>query len=101
VAEEKKQTDKKNAARGKAKPTSKTFERLKSLAGDWVNAKDAKDPKAPVAISLRVIAGGSAILEREFPGTPNEMVTVYHRDGDKVLMTHYCVLGNQPQMRVV
>ncbi len=100
VAAEEKKTDKKVAGNGKGKTKSATFERLKSLAGDWVHAKEAKNPKAAVAISLRIIAGGSAIVEREFPGSPMEMVTVYHRDGDKVLMTHYCMLGNQPQMQV-
>ena len=28
------------------------------------------------------------------------MVTLYHLDNDKVMMTHYCTLGNQPRMRV-
>jgi hypothetical protein len=27
------------------------------------------------------------------------MVSVYHRDGSSVLMTHYCSLGNQTRMR--
>jgi hypothetical protein len=27
------------------------------------------------------------------------MITVYHRDGSSLLMTHYCSLGNQTRMR--
>jgi len=27
------------------------------------------------------------------------MVTVYHADGDDVVLTHYCMEGNQPRMR--
>jgi len=27
------------------------------------------------------------------------MVTVYHPDGDSIMMTHYCAAGNQPRMR--
>lgn len=28
-----------------------------------------------------------------------EMLSVYHRDGDKLLMTHYCAAGNQPKFQ--
>ena len=27
------------------------------------------------------------------------MVTVYHRDVDQLMLTHYCHVGNQPRMR--
>jgi len=27
------------------------------------------------------------------------MVTVYHADGPDIVLTHYCVEGNQPRMR--
>ena len=28
-----------------------------------------------------------------------EMVSIYHLDGADLVMTHYCVLGNQPRMK--
>ena len=31
-------------------------------------------------------------------GTPMEMLTVYNMDGDDLVATHYCVLGNQPRL---
>ncbi|HEX4588687.1 MAG TPA: hypothetical protein VH120_02080, partial [Gemmataceae bacterium] len=34
-----------------------------------------------------------------FPGQPQEMVSVYNLDKGDVVMTHYCVLGNQPKMK--
>ena len=40
------------------------------------------------------------IIETHFPGTPVEMVSVYHDEGGKCVMTHYCMLGNQPRMKL-
>jgi len=77
------------------------FEALKKLAGDWVEiGKDGK-PTGTVVSSIRVTSGGSAVHETIFPGTEKEMVTVYHLDGADLVLTHYCMLGNQPRMRAV
>jgi len=32
---------------------------------------------------------------------PENMITMFHMDGDRLLMTHYCGAGNQPRMKVV
>ncbi len=37
--------------------------------------------------------------ETLFPGQPHEMVSLYTSEGPDLLMTHYCVLGNQPRMK--
>ena len=75
------------------------LDRMKKMAGTWVEAgKDGK-PTDKVVSVIRVIAGGSAVQETLFPGQPHEMVSVYHRDGADLVMTHYCVLGNQPRMK--
>lgn len=71
------------------------FEKIKSMAGQWVALKG--EQKGQVTFDVRVIAGGSAVVEREFPGTPQEMITVFHLDGDSVRVNHYCMLGNQPR----
>ena len=68
------------------------FAKIKSLSGDW-------EHRGRVALSVRVIAGGSAVVQREFPGSPMEMITVYHLDGDEVMLNHYCMLGNQPRLK--
>ncbi len=80
-------------------PKGPTLEWLKSMVGDWVQVD--KDGKATdvVMSKMRLTAGGSAILEILFPGTDHEMVSVYHQDGAKLMLTHYCVLGNQPTMQ--
>jgi len=82
-----------------APANAQRFEVLKKLAGDWVEAgKDGK-PTDKLVSSIRVTSRGTAIHETLFPGTENEMVTMYHLDGDNLVLTHYCKLGNQPRMR--
>jgi hypothetical protein len=84
------------------KPTADThpgFEKLKKLAGTWVEADKDGKPTDKVVSVIKVTAGGSAVQETLFPGQPQEMMSVYHRDGADLIMTHYCVLGNQPRMK--
>jgi hypothetical protein len=72
----------------------KSFDQLKSLAGSW----QGKNPQGrPVQVSYRVTAGGSALMS-EIEGEEN-MITMFHLDGDRLLMTHYCGAGNQPRMK--
>lgn len=48
---------------------------------------------------IKVTAGRSAVHETFFPGQPMEMVSIYHMSNGDLVMTHYCVLGNQPRMK--
>lgn len=82
-----------------AAPTNATFEKLKKLSGTWVAADENGNPTGEVVSVIRVTAGGSAVHETLFPGQPQEMISVYTPEGQSVLMTHYCVLGNQPRMK--
>ena len=84
---------------------SPEFERMKGLAGSWVVAEGMPMGKGAegkqemmVGTEYRVAANGSVVVERNFPGTPKEMISVYHDRGGKLSMTHYCAMGNQPQM---
>lgn len=71
-----------------------TWEKLKTLAGDW----EAETSTGKLQVSYKAVSGGTALMEtiRE---KDTEMVTLIHPDGDRVLLTHYCSLGNQPRMR--
>jgi hypothetical protein len=84
----------------KAKAAEAAFEQLKKLFGDWlvVKAEDERF-KGKIGTSYRLTAGGSAIAETIFPGDTMEMLSVYCRDGDDLVLTHYCCMGNQPRMR--
>lgn len=80
-------------------PANAAFETMKKLAGTWVAADEDGKPTDQVRSIIKVTAGGSAVHETIFPGQPMEMVSVYTVDGPDLVMTHYCVLGNQPRLK--
>jgi hypothetical protein len=72
------------------------FDRIKSLAGTWVGkGADGR----PVHIHYKLVSGGSVVMESIFEKADEEMITLYHLDGDHLMMTHYCTAHNQPRMR--
>ncbi len=63
------------------------FTTLKGLAGQW-------EGKSGI-ITWKLVSGGSAMMEE----MPHEsMVSMYHIDDNRLLMTHYCAAQNQPRM---
>src|SRR5580692_4998847 len=80
-------------------PANAGLEKMKKLAGTWVAADKDGKPTDQVVSVIKVTAGGSAVHETLFPGQPHEMVSIYTADGPDLVMTHYCVLGNQPRMK--
>lgn len=74
---------------------AEAFSRLKTLEGNWVG--DTQMGK--VQLSYELIAGGTSLVEREKGEKMPEMMTVYFVDGDRLLLTHYCMAGNQPRMQ--
>ena len=78
---------------------ARRFEALKKLAGEWVEVGSDGKPTDKLVSSIRVTAAGTAVEETIFPGSDHEMVTMYHLDGDDLLLTHYCSLGNQPRLK--
>lgn len=85
---------------GKSKPGSPEFERMKTLVGTWEGKADLGQGPIDMSVQYRLLAGGSVLEERVFAGTPNEMVTMYYDQANKLAMTHYCVMGNRPGMRL-
>jgi hypothetical protein len=84
---------------------SKEFERVKSLAGHWegTTQEGVPDHKLAqiIAVDYKVTSNGSAVIETLFPGTPDEMTSVYHDEGGQLTMTHYCSMGNRPHMKLI
>ena len=80
-------------------PASADLGRVKALSGKWVGTTTHADGKTePAASEYKVTSGGSAVVETLFPDTPQEMVSVYHDKAGRLSMTHYCMLGNQPEL---
>jgi hypothetical protein len=75
------------------------LELFKGLAGEWTGKGNHDGREHDARIVYKVTSGGSAVVETIDPGGEHEMITVIHPDGDGLGLTHYCMLGNQPQMR--
>ena len=83
-------------AKAPSPQTAAAFDQLKTLQGNWVNMQDGKEtPGSTISVS----SAGSAVREVMFPGSPHEMTNMFHLDGDAIVATHYCAMGNQPTMR--
>ena len=74
------------------------FEQLKKLEGTWTGVAAHGETVPNTSVIYKISAGGSAVVETLFPGKPHEMVTVYTLDKGKLKGTHYCSMGNQPNL---
>jgi hypothetical protein len=70
----------------------KSFDKLKTLVGTW-EGKTSRGQTGQV--TFRMTGNGSALMSEI---AEEEMITMFHLDGDRLLMTHYCGAGNQPRM---
>jgi hypothetical protein len=74
------------------------FDKIKLLAGDWEGTMAGRK----VTANYKVMSAGSAVMlyqPGEKPG--DEMVTIFHPDNEKLMVTHYCSARNQPRMVMV
>ena len=72
-----------------------SIDKLKPLVGEWTATMPAGET---FVNKIRLVSNGTA-LEESFEGSGHEqMVTMYTPDGNKVVLTHYCSMGNQPRM---
>lgn len=94
------------AASDKAAPSDsqKAFDTLKTLAGSWVGRLTTFPAEPSVdgnfaQFSLRVTSLGNAFVhEMSISGRADHPLTMFYRDADRLLLTHYCDAGNRPRM---
>jgi len=77
------------------------FAFLKTMVGSWEGAAREHDHGTATArrVEVRTSAAGSAVIQTLYPGAPQEMLNVFHMDGDELLFTHYCAAQNAPVMK--
>ncbi len=76
-----------------------SFNTMKSLAGKW---KGKSTMGGQVEVSYRMTSSGSALMseiQTRMHGHDEDMISMIHMDGDRLLLTHYCSTGNQPRMQ--
>jgi hypothetical protein len=75
--------------------SQKAFTAIKNMPGSWEGkAADGH----PLQVTFKVVSGGSAVMS-EILGD-HDMISMFHLDGaNKLLLTHYCAIGNQPRMQ--
>jgi hypothetical protein len=82
-----------------AKQAQAAFESVRALEGEW-NAESSAGWLGRRVI--QVIGRGSAVLATSriepHPGEDEAMATLFHMDQGRLMLTHYCVAGNQPRL---
>jgi hypothetical protein len=78
----------------------KEFEAMKALVGNWEGTNKMEGNDVQMTVSYAVTSGGTAIAEKLGEGTPHEMLTVYHKEGNSLGVTHFCAAGNAPMMHL-
>jgi hypothetical protein len=89
----------------------KSFDTMKSLAGNWEGPVTLDPPQPemsdgkPLHISMRVTSRGHALVhEMQEAGTApdpakyDHPVTMFYVDGGRLTLVHYCDAGNRPRM---
>jgi len=82
----------------------KSFDKMKAMAGSWEGHVTTFPQQGEIEgklmkVSLRVTSMGNALMhEMTGGGRPDDPITMFYLDTDRLLLTHYCDAGNRPRM---
>jgi len=81
----------------------KSFDQLKTLAGSWDGVLSGAGPEfdgKTMHVTLRVTSTGNALMHEMtgLAGRPDDPITMFYVEGDRLMLTHYCDAGNRPRM---
>jgi len=82
----------------------KSFTQLKSLAGTWEGQVKVTPPVPEMEgklmhVTLRVTSMGNVLMhEMTGDGRPDDPITMFYMDDDRLTLLHYCDAGNRPRM---
>jgi hypothetical protein len=71
----------------------------RALLGQW---KATTAQNKTFTVSYRLVSNGTALVETfTSVSSGKETLSVYHRDGAALMLTHYCAQGNQARLKAV
>ena len=82
----------------------KSFDKLKALSGVWEGKVTTDMPVAAsiqnslMHVTLRTTSRGNALLHEMTSSGPDDPITMFYLDENRLLLTHYCDAGNRPRM---
>jgi hypothetical protein len=81
-----------------------SFDKMKALSGSWEGTLSTIPPDPQfqgkaVHVTLRTTSMGNALLhEMNVAGRPDDPITMFYLNDDRLTLTHYCDAGNRPRM---
>ncbi|MEJ2111799.1 MAG: hypothetical protein P8Z37_18190 [Acidobacteriota bacterium] len=82
-------------------PQTPEWEKLTSLVGEWEAVMQVEGKPMTSTLEIRMTGDNSAIMHWMDKDSPDEMITMIHPDGKRLLATHYCAAHNQPRMSMI
>ena len=70
------------------------FAKMKTLVGEWQSSGPDHSK-----LTYELTGAGTTLLERETAESMPGMMTMFHLNSGKLMLTHYCMAGNQPRMQ--
>lgn len=79
--------------------TAADFNGLEAIEGNWKLVTASSEQEQNFRLRYHFIARNSALVEVYGDPAKQTTETIFHRDGKKLLATHYCARGNQPRLQ--
>lgn len=78
--------------------TAADFNGLEAIEGNWKLVKATSEQEQNFRLRYHFIARNSALVEVYGDPAKQTTETIFHRDGEVLMATHYCARGNQPRL---
>ena len=89
-----------SAPQASGSETEDAFSSMRRLAGSWKIEHPKSAREKDLRILFQVISADSVVVETFVRKKTQPTQTVYHRDGSRLIATHYCAQGNQPRLQL-